>query len=155
MIKGGDNMDIEAGLKQILERRKLAAQPEASNFHQSWIFVMKTTSPEFPGTYKLLLTGRKAAYENRPEVATAITIWNGAPSQFALKVLRRIFISKRVIPKRGAVWYRLGEADLAWLKGINICNGGRHEGVFLDGEVIAFLGANTIAEIRREGLYIP
>ena len=145
-------MDIEAGLKGIVEGRKLAAQPK-TNGSRSWICVMGTGTEGGASTYKMFETARIAVYEQKPELATVIIEWKG--NGYLLKVFRRIFRSKRVVPKRGTVRYQLDSADLAWLKGLNICDAGDRDGSSLEIEVIAFTGANTIAQLRKEGLYSP
>ena len=146
-------MDIEAGLKEILGSRAFAVEPKTKSC-SSWICVLKTTRVGDEGdTYKILETARPAFYEKKTELAAVIKEWDGCTAGYLLKVLKRIFRSKKVTPKKGTDWYRLDEADLTWLKDLRICNGGRHDGTFLDVEVIAFLGANTTAQLRKEGLY--
>lgn len=146
-------MNIEIGLKEILERRGLVGEPVTGT--GSWICVVKTsTSEDGTAMYKFLQTARLAAHESKAEILAVIKERDGA-SGYLLKVLKRIFRPKKVSPKRGVIRYQLDDDDLSWLKGLHICNAGRHAGSLLENEVIAFVGADTIADLRKEGLYTP
>jgi len=144
-------MDLEAGLKQILEKRASALPQRKGN--NNWVYVMEAASGE-AGTYKILEASRREVLQTKAGVAAVIHEWDAYPGRFFLKVIKRIFRSKKYSPKKGVFWYRLDDADILWLKGLRAFN--RHfAGLFFENEVIAFTGATTVAELRREGLYTP
>ena len=136
--------EFEDGLKAILEKRKLEVEPLGQH---SWICILKAMTEEGLEGYKLLNTGRIKVYETKPGLV-AIIKERGGEGDYLLKVLRRILKPKSIsAPRTRTTIYQLDDADLTWLKSLNVCNG-----TFLSNEVIGFLGANTISQLRKEGL---
>ena len=69
-------MDIEAGLKGIVEGRKLVAQPKPHGSSR-WICVMETGTEGGASAFKMFETARIAVYEQKPELSTVIIEWEG------------------------------------------------------------------------------
>ena len=146
-------MKLENRLRELLSKRALTEEPRVGRY--SWVvFVKGNSESQSTNMYKMIHTGRlQTQLKNigrdkkfAAEEPIVIKVWDGA--DYFAKVMRRIFKSKKVTPTIGGKdWFQLDARDIKWLRSIPVC-----KSFGLDSEACTLLGANTLHEVRKEGL---
>jgi len=146
-------MKLENGLRELLSKRVLTEEPREGQY--SWVvFVKGNSESQSTKMYKMIHTGRlQTQLKNisrdkkfATETPIVIKVWDGA--DYFAKVIRQIFKSKKVTPSIGGKnWFQFDALDIKWLKSLPVC-----KSFGLDSEVCTLLGANTMNEVRKEGL---